>query len=271
MTQTATPFRIVVHCAQSEREAWSLAVDMLNAALSGNASFAIDWAASRDELAADMAPIMILSLLPELWSAGPWEDVVAAWRSLGRRLEAGAIAQGSVVFLTTILRHLPRDQQGLMRRLRQLNLLAAELSQQSGLLLIDLDRVLAHQGAAVLQTDAQLGGEAGQIAAAEAIVASLLGYGVAAFVEDAALDAAIAAHGAKIATRQARLSLHEGLTLVERQQVGRRVQVFLKHGGDFDGRPLAGLMRDLKFGRIGHVAFARQVARKIVARLRQRP
>jgi len=46
------------------------------------------------------------------------------------------------------------------------------------------------------------------------------------------------------------------------------VQVFLKYGGDFDGRSLAGLMRDLKFGRIGHVAFARQVARKIVARLR---
>jgi hypothetical protein len=268
MTQTAAPLRIAVYCAPSERGAWSLALDTLNATLSGNASFAIDWATSSDALAADVAPIMILSLLPDLWSAKSWEDVVAAWHSLGRRLQAGAIAQGSVVFVTTILRHLPREQRGLMRRLRQLNLLAAELSQQSGLLLIDLDRVLAHQGAAVLRTDARLGGEAGQIAAAEAIVTSLLGYGVAAFVEDAALDAAIAAHGAKIAARQTRLSLHRHLTLLERQQVGRGVQVFLKYGGDFDGRSLAGLMRDLKFGRIGHVAFARQVARKIVARLR---
>ncbi len=268
MTQAATPFRIAVHCAQSEREAWSLALDTLNSALSGNASFAIDWAPSRDAPAADVAPIMIFSLLPDLSSARPWEDVAAAWQSLGRRLLAGAIAQGSVVFVTTILRHLPREQRSLMRRLRQLNLLAAELSQRSGLLLIDLDRVLAHQGAAVLRTNARLEGEAGQIAAAEAIVTSLLGYGVAAFVEDAALDAAIAAHGAKIAARRTRLSLHTHLTLLERQQVGRGMQVFLEYGGDFDGRSFAGLVRDLRFGRIGHGAFARQVARKILMRLR---
>jgi hypothetical protein len=269
MTQNAAPFRIAVHCAQSERGAWSLALDKLNTVLSGNASFAIDWAASSDALAADVAPIMIFSLLPDLCSARPWEDVAATWHSLGRRLQAGAIAKGSVVFVTTILRHLPQEQRSLMRRLRQLNMLAAELSQRSGLLLIDLDRVLAHQGAAVLRTNARLDGEAGQIAAAEAIVTSLLGYGLAAFVEDETLDAAIAAHGAKIAARQTRLSLRTN-QMLERQQVGRGVQVFLKHWGDFDfgGRSFAGLVRDLKFGRIGHVAFARQVARKIVARLR---
>ena len=269
MTRSAAPFRIEVHCAPTEREAWSLAVNTLNAALSGHASFAVEWADSKEALAANAAPIMILSLLPDLWSAEPWEAVAAAWHSLAQRLQAGAVGPSSPVFVTTIVRHLPPEQRSLMQRLRQLNLLAAELSQQSGLLLIDLDRVLAHQGAAALRTDARLGGEAGQIAAAEAMVSSLLGYGLAPFVEDATLDAAIAVHEAKMAFRRSGLTVDQAVTL-ERQQIGRRMQMFITRGRDFDRRSLDGLIRDLKFGRIGHAAFARQVALKIFARLQGR-
>jgi hypothetical protein len=90
------------------------------------------------------------------------------------------------VFVCTIFRHVaagaasqaPADGIRLVERIRRLNLLAAELSHDSGVGVLDLDRVLAHIGARELQSDYRLSGRIVAEVAGHAIVAGLLAVGL---------------------------------------------------------------------------------------------
>jgi hypothetical protein len=255
--------RIVVHGCESERGAWELAVAGLNRLLAGSGAFDLVWAATRAEAVADAAGVVGLSLLPELWTDAAWDRVEASWRAMAAQCEAA----GGVVFVTTILRHLPADKAERMARLRRLNLLAARLSQQYGILVIDLDRTLSHVGALALRTDARLDGELGQRAAARTMLTALLNYGVAGLADDAVLDVAIAAHEAEGVDAPGGLTLPPELVRFERRKVAGRTQVFATSRPAFDDRGLQGLLRDLRTGRIGASGFVRELGRKVVARM----
>jgi hypothetical protein len=110
------------------------------------------------------------------------------WMEIERELEqsyAALCQTGVPVLICTLLRHVgeegdPGAVAHTRRRIRQLNLLATELSRAYGALIIDLDRVLADIGARRLNTDYRLRG-------AQAI--NLAGIAVAQCVTADALDA----------------------------------------------------------------------------------
>lgn len=126
------------------------------------------------------APIVIVtSLIGEVDQAHtPWPEVEARLRA---DYAALAAMPGLMLFVCTILRHVPSDlPDGGARlvRLRRLNSLAMELSQCFGACVIDLDRALADIGARTLDTDYRLGGGYAAAAAARAIAMTLLAAGL---------------------------------------------------------------------------------------------
>ena len=81
--------------------------------------------------------------------------------------------------ICTIFRHVattldPEKADHTRRRLRQLNLLATELSREYGALVIDLDRVLADIGARRLNTDHRLSGATVVDVASQAVALSIV-------------------------------------------------------------------------------------------------
>jgi hypothetical protein len=115
--------------------------------------------------------VIITSLLLPLSRIDePWSEVE---RELHLTYEA-LCGTGNPVIICTILRHVdadddPEQADRIRRRLRQLNLLATELSRQYGALVVDFDRVLADIGARRLETDYRLGGEAAADVAGKAL------------------------------------------------------------------------------------------------------
>jgi hypothetical protein len=108
------------------------------------------------------AAMIVTSLLPEL------EKLAEPWTEVEKRLRTTYAAlgeRGVPVFICTILRHIGNDvdpevAEAIIVRLRKLNLLAAEISRETGAYVIDLDRLLADIGARRLQTDYRLAGNA---------------------------------------------------------------------------------------------------------------
>ncbi len=104
--------------------------------------------------------IVVTSLLPSLEALDrPWPEVEQelhdTYNALGET--------GDTVMICTILRHIDAAEDAertarLRRRIRQLNLLATELSRRYGALVIDIDRVLSDIGGRRLETDFRLGG-----------------------------------------------------------------------------------------------------------------
>jgi hypothetical protein len=125
--------------------------------------------------------IVVLSLLPEV--AGndePLSRTEARWRE---RLASLAGAGIPCVLICTIFRHVPENERSLtIERIRRLNLLAAELSHDTGVGVADIDRVLAFLGGRALQTDYRLGGPMAAEVAAYTIVASILAAGLDDFI-----------------------------------------------------------------------------------------
>ncbi len=82
---------------------------------------------------------------------------------------------GASVFLCNVFRHVPggspyryfRTPPSLGERIRRFNLLAADLSHDTGIYIVDLDRALADRGADALKTDYRLMGEAAASLGAE--------------------------------------------------------------------------------------------------------
>jgi hypothetical protein len=140
---------------------------------------------------AEVPCITIVSLLSEVANyLEPWADVE---RRLRKRCQALMSDDGAVVFLCTVFRHVATgdgtDRERLVR-IRRLNLLAAELSRESGLFVVDVDRSLADIGASKLHSDYRLDGQYASEAAGKYIALAVLSAGLDAFVPFEVQDAA---------------------------------------------------------------------------------
>jgi hypothetical protein len=121
----------------------------------------------------------------------PWADLEQVLRSSYSAL----CETGDPIMICTILRHVEGETDRekadqTRRRLRQLNLLATELSREYGALIIDLDRILADIGARRLNTDHRLGGTAAVDVAGKAVAVSIVANALDAFAPVDAQDAA---------------------------------------------------------------------------------
>ncbi len=140
--------------------------------------------------------IVITSMLIEAENfAEPWPEVEERLR---RRHLALAVDDRMIVYLLTVFRHVPADgdiarEKARRTRIRKLNLLAAELSRETGLFVIDIDRVLADIGARALTTDYRLSGPYAAGAVAKTIATTLLTTGFDAFAAFEVQEAALAA------------------------------------------------------------------------------
>jgi hypothetical protein len=188
------PVRAVVDV--NERTAVELAASLLQntlgAAAGGPVRVRCQFEPSLDALKeADGACIIIASLLPEVANyQEPWTTVEARLHQLCQDLTS---IDGAVVFLCTVFRHVPSDDtraQSRLLRIRRLNLLAAELSRKTGLLVIDLDRSLADIGASKLQADYRLAGQYASEAAAKFIALAVISAGLDNYLSFEIQDAA---------------------------------------------------------------------------------
>ena len=188
------PLIIDAVCGESERPVFAAACIQLGRCLGGGGTPG-DWPIrlrlhdSISSLDADGKPaVILLSLIGEVARDEPIEQTKARWQTLLSHLAENSVAQ---IFLCTIFRHVANggsrqghDTQKTMERIRRLNLMAAHLSHDLGINVIDIDRSLAHIGARALGTDYRLAGRAAAEVAGCAIMMGLL---------DVGLDDAIAA------------------------------------------------------------------------------
>lgn len=143
------------------------------------------FAPTLDSLEADQACVVITSPLAEVANhQEPWPSVERRLRQSYQRLAA---RDDVVVFICTVLRHVSADEsagqaQSKRVRIRRLNLLAAEISRETGIYVIDLDRSLADIGARALQTDYRLGGSYASEVAAKFMALAVISAGLDAFV-----------------------------------------------------------------------------------------
>jgi hypothetical protein len=152
-----------------------------------------NFVASHDALERlDENSIVISSLVLEVAN---YEE---AWPQVEHRLRAryeALAGTGAVIFLCTVLRHVARSEGAdqakcKLIRIRRLNLLAAELSRETGACVIDLDRSLADIGARKLHTDYRLNGQYAGEATAKFIALAVLSAGLDAHVSFEIQDAA---------------------------------------------------------------------------------
>ena len=116
------------------------------------------------------------------------------------RLDYGSLTNASErqVFVCTVFRHTPRDleereRSDLLLAIRRLNLLAVELSHETGLQIIDIDRDLADVGGVNIGADYRLIGADSAEAAGYAMASTILAMGLDEWVSPEAQDLAMAA------------------------------------------------------------------------------
>jgi hypothetical protein len=145
--------------------------------------------------AAGRPTVAIVSLLPELArNDEPIAQTAARWKAL-LALLAGVVP---TVLVCTIFRHVGRDDAPgeraahapLLERIRKLDLFAAELSHDTGVGVIDIDRICAHIGARALQSDYRLAGRIAAEVAAHTIVAGMFATALADAIAPAVLQRA---------------------------------------------------------------------------------
>jgi hypothetical protein len=165
----------------------------------------------RDSLASidvrDRPTLVIASMLPDLAGDEPLRAIAARWRD---QLSSLAPMNLAAIFICTIFRRLadpdtadsnrplsksPANPQSArsanrlsdaasdarrlrLERLLRLNLMAIELSHDTGAGVIDIDRLFAHLGAGPLATDHRLTGRVAAEVAAYAIVATIVSFGL---------------------------------------------------------------------------------------------
>ena len=172
--------------------------ECLQAASGSRPEIRLEFANSLDAIDAQApATIIVASLLPEVTRDEPIPSVEARWR---RQL---ATLTSLPVFLCTVFRHVPRhgaerpeNRPAIIERIRRLNLLAVELSHDSGAAVIDIDRAFAHLGARVLAADYRLRGAVAAEVAAHTIAGSLLAVGLDDIVAPEVLERATQFQGA---------------------------------------------------------------------------
>ena len=121
------------------------------------------------------ATIVIASLMPELARDDePVPQIVRRWRENVSPLIAATIP---AVFVCTVFRCIANypaiskpEELTLIERIRRLNLVAVELSHETGAMVIDIDRIFAHLGARALRTNYLLNGPAAAEVAGHALL-----------------------------------------------------------------------------------------------------
>ncbi len=166
-----TRIQLAAFVTENERQALSSGGGFLSRALEAE-GVALDYVAvsSSAELSqAAAGTIRLISLATQLASLDmPWPDALAELRTWVAELAES----GDPVLVTTIFRCIPgvEDADGkLLTRIRRLNLLAAELSREFGVFVIDLDRVLTDIGGMVLGADYRLQSQMAADVAGQAI------------------------------------------------------------------------------------------------------
>jgi hypothetical protein len=169
--------------------------------------------------------LAVLSLLPELARLDePVQQTRARWMTDLAPLMDVVPA----LFVCTVFRHVPYVESPssrparamILERIRRLNLLAAELSRDTGVFVLDVDRAFAHLGGRALKTDFRLGGRAAAEAAGHTIVAGILAV---------ALDDVVAPD-----VRRQALNFQGSLSGID-AFVGRRLERCRPTGGAPDG------------------------------------
>jgi len=125
-------------------------------------------------------------------------DRAEAWGTLESEVRAelaAACDRGGAVFVCTVFRHIDADEDraraaALRVRIRRLNLLAAEISHDTGAYVVDVDRVLADIGGRRAGTDYRLRAGPGRELAAQTIALGVLGNALDAFADVELQDAA---------------------------------------------------------------------------------
>ena len=176
------PISAVVHA--NERSAVATMARMLQEHLAQAATPANVTCSFGDSLAdlekLDGPCVVITSLLLETdHYQEEWSAVEARLRSRYAALAANA---SNIVFATTVFRHVSADdgslRELLRHRIRRLNRLAADLSREYGMMVIDLDRDLADIGGRRLQTDYRLNGEYAEQVAAKCMARAVVSAGL---------------------------------------------------------------------------------------------
>jgi hypothetical protein len=201
------------------------------------------------------AAILVSSLLPEL------EKIGEPWTAVEQRLRqayAALAERGIPVFVCTVLRHVDPGvgaEAGALRlRIRRLNLLAAEISRESGIFVIDLDRVLADIGARRLQTDYRLAGSAAAEMAGHFMAVTMVTNGIDALVPFEIQDAARAVLLANrpgiagVDSTQPQITIKKALLSLGQ---GRRKQIVAPVGYTEDENYAGWLVRQVLRGAIG--------------------
>jgi hypothetical protein len=132
----------------------------------------------------ELPDLVVMSMLGDALSAAESLSALETrWRNQIQSFQASATTAN--VFVCTIFRHVPKsvdrsDEHGgpSVERIRRLNLLAAELSHDLGIAVVDVDRVFAHIGARSLQADYRMNSAMAAETAAYAIVSSVLASGL---------------------------------------------------------------------------------------------
>jgi hypothetical protein len=158
--------------------------ESLSAASENRRDIRLNFAASLDAVEVhEPTTLVIASLLPDVSRNESMPTTEARWR---RQLSSLAARPGVSVLLCTVFRHVPRNvpeahssaRAMTTERIRRLNLLAAELSHDTGAGVIDIDRTFAHLGARALETDYRLTGAVAAKVAAHTIAWSVLSVGL---------------------------------------------------------------------------------------------
>jgi hypothetical protein len=262
----------------AERAAVGLAAERLGACLehatgtswSVNVRF-LDTPADTD---VERQALVIASLLPELRQLDePSAMTAARWRAFFKSLPGeGAPA----AFLCTIFRHVGsaadrwqnRAPPVAIERIRRLNLLAAEISQATGVNIIDIDRVFAHVGARALRTDYRLGGELATGLAADTIVTTVLTVGLGERLPPDAQDRALAFHAQRSAAALAHaLAVSAASLRLTTARHGAVRQTFAAIKPVLTPHTTRELLRDVRHGRATLRAVAPVILQKVLRRL----
>lgn len=184
--ESPTPVLIAAVVDDAERPALVAASEQLSECLS--AASGVLWPVGirlLDSIADIQRPtVIITSLLPEVARADePISLTEARWRRDLSKLMELAVPS---VFVCTVFRFVAKQSKPgqldarprKLERIRLLNLLAAQLSHDIGINVIDIDSIFAHAGARQMQTDYRLAGAVAAEVAAYTIVVGILAVGL---------------------------------------------------------------------------------------------
>jgi hypothetical protein len=141
---------------------------------SGTSAFAVT-TGTLSEAAGLSADLAIASMLPEAEAAEePWPTTEHRLR----KAIAGLRQNVRKLYICTVFRHAPGpDGRARLARIRKLNLLALELSRETGAFIVDVDRMLADAGARSYEADYRLTSPLATEAVAREIVRTLVATG----------------------------------------------------------------------------------------------